>query len=228
MHEAGMRQVFLGIESVHQQSLNAMNKRNTTPKMTRKVVNALQDRGISIFGGVIIGYPGETKKMVRQTIQFVKSLELTVVQFTPITAFPGTQFYEEMKAEGKVVTDDYRRYNLFHSMMKTDEISAKEMYKLVVEAYSSYYLGAQWLKTSIKRYLNPFGKYNWMSYMIPNFIRQFIGGGLKMLRSQGISSSRVSEELKELIEKSEKFEEETEEVFKIEEQIIPEGTEKVV
>ncbi|KKK45444.1 hypothetical protein LCGC14_0813500 [marine sediment metagenome] len=26
MHKAGMRQVFLGIESVHQQSLDAMNK----------------------------------------------------------------------------------------------------------------------------------------------------------------------------------------------------------
>ncbi|MFW9784130.1 MAG: B12-binding domain-containing radical SAM protein, partial [Candidatus Heimdallarchaeota archaeon] len=31
MHKAGMRQVFLGIESVHQQSLDAMNKQNTTP-----------------------------------------------------------------------------------------------------------------------------------------------------------------------------------------------------
>jgi radical SAM superfamily enzyme YgiQ (UPF0313 family) len=228
MHEAGMRQVFLGIESVHQQSLNAMNKRNTTPKMTREVVNALQDRGISIFGGVIIGYPGETKKMVRQTIQFVKSLELSCVQFTPITAFPGTQFYDEMKAEGKVVTNDYRRYNLFDSMMNTDELSAKEMYELVVEAYSSYYLGEKWLKMLIKRYLNPFGKFNWMSYMIPNFIRQFITGGLKMLRSQGITSSRVSEELRRLIEKSKTYEDKTGNEFKIEEQIIPKGTEKAV
>ncbi|TFG01100.1 MAG: radical SAM protein [Promethearchaeota archaeon] len=227
MHKAGMRQVFLGIESVHQQSLNAMNKQNTTPKMTREVVNALQDRGISIFGGVIIGYPGETKKMVRQTIQFTKSLDLTCVQFTPITAFPGTQFYDEMKAEGKVVTDNYRRYNLFQTMMNTDELSAMEMYELVMEAYASYYLSGRWLKMVIKRYLNPFGKFNWMSYMIPNFIKQAMKGGLNMLRSQGISQSRVSEELKKMIEKSERFKVKTGEKFKIEEQIIPSIAEKI-
>ena len=221
MHEAGMRQVFLGIESVHQQSLNAMNKRNTTPKMTREVVNALQDRGISIFGGVIIGYPGETKKMVRETIQFTKSLDLTCVQFTPITAFPGTQFYDEMKDAGKVVTDNYRRYNLFQTMMKTDQLSAMEMYELVVEAYASYYLSGRWLKMVIKRYLNPFGKFNWMSYMIPKFIKQAMKGGYQMLHSQGISSSRISEELKKMIEKSEKFENITGENFKIEEEIFP-------
>jgi radical SAM superfamily enzyme YgiQ (UPF0313 family) len=227
MHEAGMRQVFLGIESVHQQSLNAMNKRNTTPKMTREVVNALQDRGISIFGGVILGYPGETKKMVRQTIQFTKSLDLTCVQFTPITAFPGTPFYDEMKSEGKVVTDNYRRYNLFQTMMKTDEITAREMYELVMEAYASYYLDGRWLRMVIKRYLNPFGKFNWMSYMIPKFIKQAMKGGLNMLRSQGISRLRISKELKQMVDKSEDFKEKTGHEFKIEEEIIPRIAEEV-
>ena len=221
MHEAGMRQVFLGIESVHQQSLNAMNKRNTTPKMTREVVNALQDRGISIFGGVILGYLGETKKMVRQTIQFTKSLDLTCVQFTPITAFPGTQFYDEMEQEDKVVTKNYRRYNLFQTMMKTDELTAREMYELVMEAYASYYLDGRWLRMVIKRYLNPFGKFNWMSYMIPKFIKQAMKGGLNMLRSQGISRHRISKELKQMVDKSEDFKEKTGHEFKIEEDIIP-------
>ncbi len=221
MDKAGIRMVFLGIESVHQQSLNAMNKRNTNPKMTRSVINALQDRGISIFGGVIIGYPGETKKMVRQTIQFTKSLELTAVQFTPITAFPGTAFYDEMRAEGKVVTNNYRRYNLFQSMMRTDELSAREMYELVMEAYASYYLSGRWLKLVIKRYLNPFGKFNWMSFNIPKFIKQAMAGGVKMLRSQGISRSRISTELKEMLDESEHFKEQTGKVFKIEEKITP-------
>ena len=220
MHEAGMRQIFLGIESVHQQSLNAMNKRNTTPKMTREVINALQDRGISTFGGVIIGYPGETKKMVRQTIQFTKSLNISCVQFTPITAFPGTQFFDEMKAEGKVVTDNYRRYNLFHSMMRTDELSAMDMYKLVMEAYASYYLSGSWLKTVAKRYVNPFGKFNWMFRIIPKFIRQAMRGGLEMLHSQGISRRRISDELKNMVQISEKVEEVTGEKFKIEDQAI--------
>ncbi|MHA1439565.1 MAG: B12-binding domain-containing radical SAM protein [Promethearchaeota archaeon] len=198
MHKAGMRQVFLGIESVHQQSLDAMNKKNTTPAMTRKVVEMLQDRGISIFGGIIIGFPGETKKMVHQTIQFAKSLKMTCVQFTPITAFPGTDFYKEMEKKNMITSHNYKHYNLFYSMMRTDQLTSKEMYRLVVEAYAAYYLNGDWLKTMAKRYCNPFGKFNWMGYRIPRFIKKVIRNGYQMLHTQAISSSRISEELKEL------------------------------
>jgi anaerobic magnesium-protoporphyrin IX monomethyl ester cyclase len=198
MHKAGMRQVFLGIESVHQQSLDAMNKKNTTPKMARKVVEMLQDRGISIFGGVIIGFPGETKTMVRQNIQFAKSLNLSCIQFTPITAFPGTPFYDEMKEKGMITTNNYKHYDLFHSMMRTEQLTSNEMYHLVGEAYSAYYLRG-WLKSQAKRYLNPFGKFGWMTKNLPRFMRTVVMNGLEMLHNVGMTSSMVSEELNEIM-----------------------------
>jgi len=200
MQQAGMRQVFLGIESVHQQSLKAMNKRNTTPEMTQKVVKMLQDRGISTFGGIILGFPGETKTMVRQTINFAKSLKLSCVQFTPITAFPGTEFYEEMRKEGRITSNNFKHYNLFNAMMNTNELTSKELYRLVVEAYSAYYIyNYDWLKMLSKRYLNPFGKFNWMIFRVPKYIKNVLRGGLRMLHTQGIAVSNVSEELKQII-----------------------------
>jgi len=200
MHKAGMRQVFLGIESVHQQSLDAMNKQNTTPEMIKNVVSMLQDRGISIFGGVIIGFPGETKTMVRQNIQFARSLNLTCIQFTPITAFPGTEFYNEMMQKKMVTTKDYRYYDLFHPMMRTEQLTTNEMYELVGEAYSAYYLSKGWLGMLIKRYTNPFGKFNWMGRNVPRFARTVIKSGNEMLHSMGMSKSMISDELKEFME----------------------------
>jgi radical SAM superfamily enzyme YgiQ (UPF0313 family) len=215
MHKAGMRQVFLGIESVHQQSLDRMNKRNTTASMTKKVVKMLQDHGICIFGGVIIGYPGETKKMVRETIRFIKDLELDFVQFTPITAFPGTDFFDEMEKKGKIKSRNYKHYDLFHSMMETDELTEKELHQLVLEAYSYYYFGMEWLQLLTKRYMNPFGKYNWMLSKIPKVARKVIISGLQMFRNQGISSDMVSSNLKtidleEKLHKEEHFQKEVE------------------
>jgi radical SAM superfamily enzyme YgiQ (UPF0313 family) len=196
MHKAGMRQVFLGIESVHQQSLDAMNKQNTTPQMVRKVVSMLQDRGISIFGGVIIGFPGETKSMVRQNIQFARSLNLTCIQFTPITAFPGTDFYNEMLEKKMITTKNYKHYDLFHSMMRTEQLSTNEIFQLVGEAYSAYYLAKGWLRMLIKRYTNPFGKYNWMGRNVPRFAKTVIKSGREMLQSMGMNQSIISDELK--------------------------------
>jgi radical SAM superfamily enzyme YgiQ (UPF0313 family) len=199
MEKAGMRQVFLGIESVHQQSLNAMNKQNTTPDMVRKVVSMLQDRGISIFGGVIIGFPGETKTMVRQNIQFARSLNLTCIQFTPITAFPGTDFYTEMKEKNMVTSNDFKHYNLFHPMMRTEQLTTNEMFQLVAEAYSAYYLSKGWLKMLAKRYLNPIGKFNWMGRNVPRFAKTALISGLDMLHSMGMTRGILSDEMKELM-----------------------------
>ncbi len=200
MHRAGMRQVFLGIESVHQQSLDAMNKKNTTPDMVRKVVSSLQDRGISIFGGVIIGFPGETKTMVRQNIQFARSLNLTCIQFTPITAFPGTDFYNEMSEKNMITSTDYKHYDLFHPMMRTEQLTNNEMYQLVGEAYSAYYLSKGWLGMLLKRYINPFGKFNWMGKNIPRFAKTVIKSGVDMLHSMGMTQNIISDEMKYFME----------------------------
>ncbi|MFX1456187.1 MAG: B12-binding domain-containing radical SAM protein [Promethearchaeota archaeon] len=202
MHKAGMRQVFLGIESVHQQSLDAMNKQNTTPEKVRKVVSLLQDRGISIFGGVIIGFPGETKTMVRQNIQFARSLNMTCVQMTPITAFPGTEFYNEMKEKGMITSYNFKHYNLFHPMMRTEQLSNIEIYRLVAEAYSAYYLSKGWFKMLAKRYINPFSQFNWMLRNVPRFVKTVIVSGLEMLHSMGMTKDVISDEMKEIMKRS--------------------------
>jgi radical SAM superfamily enzyme YgiQ (UPF0313 family) len=204
MHKAGIRQVFLGVESVHQQSLDAMNKQNTTPDMVRRVVSLLQDRGISVFGGVIIGFPGETKTMVRENIQFARSLNLTMIQFTPITAFPGTEFYDEMEKKNMVTSRNYGHYDLLHPMMRTEELTSKEIYRLVGEAYSAYYLArSKWLVMLTKRYANPFGKFNWMFKGIPRFAKTFIVGGVGMLHSMGMTSGIISDEMYEIMDRAE-------------------------
>ena len=163
--------------------------------MVKQVVKSLRDRGISIFGGVIIGFPGETKRMVRQNIQNTIDLDLDCVQFTPITAFPGTDFYEEMKSQGRITTNNYKFYDLFHPMMGTPDLTSKEMYRLVAEGYAAFYLKG-WILKRAKEYLNPFGKFNWMFNCMGKLIKQGILGGLSMLYSQGITTKVISKELK--------------------------------
>ncbi len=185
MAKAGFRQVFFGIESVHQQSLDAMGKK-TNAEMIRSACKMATDNGISIFGGMIVGFPGETKQMVRENIQFAISLGLDFVQFTPITAFPGTKFFEEMKEKKKISTYNWKYYNLFTPMMGTDQLSREEIYSLVGEAYGKYYMNKDYLKMMFSRALfNP--KFNWFKKFAFNWVNQFIFGGYGMLKSMGIS-----------------------------------------
>nr|MDO8112722.1 radical SAM protein [Candidatus Sigynarchaeota archaeon] len=196
MSKSKFRQVFLGIESLHQQSLDAMNKVHTTPAKAKKVVEMLSKEGISVYGGMIIAFPGETREMVYQNIQFAKSLKLSMMQFTPITAFPGTEFYEEMKAKGMITSTNYLDYDLFHTMMKTEQLSAEEIYGLMKEAYAACYLDHDYIKQQAKQFLNPFGKWRWLFRKLPYVIKHFLIGGSNMLGEQGITKDIISDELR--------------------------------
>ncbi len=184
MKKAQMTMAFLGIESVHQQSLDGMNK-HTNADMIQEAVNMCHDNGIVVFGGMIIGFPGETKEMVRENIDFAISLGLEFVQFTPITAFPGTPFFEEMDKNGKVATYNYKYYNLFHPMMRTEELGFVEMYRLVAEAYAKYYNNARYLGMMIKKALSE--EFRWFLPISLRWFRQFALGGLGMLHQNGIT-----------------------------------------
>jgi len=102
-----------------------------------------------------------------------------------------------MKSKNMITTNNYKYYDLFHSMMRTEQLSNHEMYGLVGEAYADYYMGRDWLKMVAKRYINPFSKFNWMLPQVPRFIKAVIRNGYQMLRSMGISEDIISLQLKE-------------------------------
>jgi hypothetical protein len=119
---------------------------------------------------------------------------------TPITAFPGTEFYNEMSEKHMITSHNYKHYDLFHPMMRTEQLSSIEIYRLVAEAYSAYYLCKKsWLKMLLKRYINPFGKFNWMMGNIPRFAKTVIVSGLDMLHSMGMTHSIISDEMNEIM-----------------------------
>ncbi|MHA1732747.1 MAG: radical SAM protein [Promethearchaeota archaeon] len=198
MVEAGFRQVFLGIESKHQKTLDWMGKRTTT-EQTRKAVQMLHDRGIAIFGSIIIGSPGETREMVHENIVFARELDVDQIQFTPITAFPGTEFFDEMVGKGQVTSRNYRRYNLMQTMMRTDELTDWEIYGLVAEAYAAFFLNASWPLKKLYNYSKPWGKMRWFLPMLAPFVKQYVMSGRDMFRTQGIHLGIVSDEYRALL-----------------------------
>jgi radical SAM superfamily enzyme YgiQ (UPF0313 family) len=184
MKKASMKMAFLGIESVHQQSLDAMGK-HTNIEMIQEAVEMCHDNGIAVFGGVIIGFPGETVEMVRENIDFAIKLKMEFVQFTPITAFPGTPFFNEMKEKGQIATYNYKYYNLFHPMLRTKELSFVQMYHMVAEAYAKYYNNAAYLKLMISKLFQQ--RFKWLRPISFRWFKQFAIGGLGMLHQNGIT-----------------------------------------
>lgn len=71
LHDGGMRYIMWGLESGNQKTLDRMNK-GTKLEIIEKILKNFNAAGIKNMCYVIIGFPGETKKEFKKTVDFLQ------------------------------------------------------------------------------------------------------------------------------------------------------------
>jgi len=74
LYKSGFRHAFIGIESMNDETLKAMNKRRDYSDNIRSLVNFLEN-GISVNAGLIAGFPMDTEEAFKATVQFMADLQ---------------------------------------------------------------------------------------------------------------------------------------------------------
>lgn len=75
MKKSGCKGLYFGIESASDKTLRSINKKITSHEI-KNIVHKVQSYGIKVSGTMILGFPHETLDDIRQTISFVKELNL--------------------------------------------------------------------------------------------------------------------------------------------------------
>lgn len=133
MVRAGIRWVFLGIESPDNDQIKFMMKANQFKSGDiETAVTLLRKHGIFVHGGLIFGTPDETEESIRMKYEYVKKLKVDYTDFYILTPFPGTKVREELDAEGLLTNvSDYSRYNRWHANVRTRHLSAEQLHEHV-------------------------------------------------------------------------------------------------
>jgi radical SAM superfamily enzyme YgiQ (UPF0313 family) len=106
MKKAGCEQINFGVESGSDYMLKKMKK-----LITRKqIINSFSIcEKYNIKAGIylMVGLPGENKKTIRQTINLLKHVPNSLLNFPAIyQVYPGTEFYQLAKEQG-FISDDF-------------------------------------------------------------------------------------------------------------------------
>ena len=101
MRASGCVSVSYGVESGSQQILQAMGKNATLAQAAAAIENTRQV-GLRCPVSFMIGYPGETAETVAETVAFCKELNIPLSALMFTCPYPGTQLYEQAKAEDKI------------------------------------------------------------------------------------------------------------------------------
>ncbi len=148
MRSANCQLVSFGVESGSQKILNAM-KKGTTVEQNEKAIKWTKEAGISVTISVIIGYPGETKDTLRQTLDFVRRTEPDDVHMSLATPYPGIELYDIVKDMGFKMCDDWSRCDMQMQVFENPSLTLnfREMRRQFYNHfYSPAYILRQWIK----------------------------------------------------------------------------------
>jgi radical SAM superfamily enzyme YgiQ (UPF0313 family) len=98
-----------------------------------------KDAGLFVAISVIIGYPGETREMLMQTINLVKKAEPDDVYICVATPYPGTDLRRLVEEKGYEISNDWGRYDTITPIFKNPNLSAEDIRKLRTSFYNSFY-----------------------------------------------------------------------------------------
>jgi radical SAM superfamily enzyme YgiQ (UPF0313 family) len=103
MKEARFTSVFLGIETPDEHTLIANHKLQNTRRDLLASVEAIQQYGIEVMGGFILGFDTDREDVFDRMVQFIQKSAIPVGMVGLLQAMPGTQLFRRMWKEGRIL-----------------------------------------------------------------------------------------------------------------------------
>ncbi len=131
MQKAGFSSVFLGIESVDNEVLENMQKRQNTQMPQLEAARRIQKYGLEVSGGFIVGTDGEKRGSLDKLYNFIQEAGIVFPMAGLLTALKGTDLYNRLKREGRLRGDSTgnNTHQLGFNFETKTELSEEELLK---------------------------------------------------------------------------------------------------
>jgi len=137
---AGCTQVFIGMESVNPQNLEAEGKKQNKVEEYRSIIKEWHDAGVLVHTGYIIGLPWDSKEQVAADVRFLmEEVGPDQSSFFMLTPLPGSHDHREMKKRGDWMDPDFNKRDSFHATIKHPLMSADEWTEAYESAWKTFY-----------------------------------------------------------------------------------------
>lgn len=103
MVTAGFNSVFVGIETPNEESLAECNKRQNRNRDLVASVNKMQNHGLQVEGGFIIGFDSDPVSVFKSQINFIQKSGIVIAMVGLLNAPPGTKLHQRLKKENRLL-----------------------------------------------------------------------------------------------------------------------------
>jgi radical SAM superfamily enzyme YgiQ (UPF0313 family) len=105
MVETGINSAFIGIETPDEVSLQSCNKVQNNNRDLLQSVKKLQNRGIDVSGGFIVGFDSDTPTIFKRQTDFIQQSGIVTAMVGLLNAPRNTRLYQQLKSENRLTTE---------------------------------------------------------------------------------------------------------------------------
>lgn len=160
MKKAGCRLLVVGFESGSDEILRKMHK-GITVMQSKMFASAVKEAGILLHGDFIVGMPGESLETVNSTWKLIRDTRPDILQVSIATPFPGTKFYDVVKQNGHLISEDPASSidSDGHQVAIVDypSLSAKEISIITDNFLKSYYFNPKYIVLILRQLIRKNG-----------------------------------------------------------------------
>ncbi len=163
MAKSGFKWIGIGIESGNGDILKKISK-GQTPEKCSKILHLIAENGIAIYGSFILGYPGETKRTLNDTLRFILSNPIHFPQINIFVPYPGTPVYNELVNRG---------VDIQKNVSQLDKVSSYN--ESISPAYLQFFLWYSYFRSLVRiKYLKLANKTFKFKIVVKDFLRMLM------------------------------------------------------
>jgi radical SAM superfamily enzyme YgiQ (UPF0313 family) len=125
--EAGAQFAFVGIESFEAASLQSVDKGWNKIERYKTWVDRFHAHGIFVSAGLILGLDSDGPDIFDKTIYYLRQIGVDNAAVNMLIPYPGTAFHAEMARQGRILTEDVRKYTGFDLVVKPKNMTVEEL-----------------------------------------------------------------------------------------------------
>ena len=175
---SGLLHVNMGVESVDQKTLHAMNKDSNRVKQYGDVIRNLTRRDISYSLNFVFGSDEEEDDAFRTTLEFLFKHKAQTAYFNILVPLRGTSVHDQFKAEGRLLDEEnMERWPGLSCHFKPRRYSPEELVHRVAKIRRDFYT----LGSAARRLPVPYKESHFASWNL-HFLQRKVARHLDSMR----------------------------------------------
>ena len=109
--DSGCVSVFVGMESIFEESLGETHKPFNKVKKFEEEIKMFHDHGIMVNPGIVFGFDNDDESVFERTVEFLIKNHCELAYFNVLTPLPGTPLYARYEAAGRIFDRNWAHYD---------------------------------------------------------------------------------------------------------------------